>query len=153
MGSVEFVPTIPDPPLIVVAKNYHTVFISDIPIMRVRIRDKEVTGLNRGNSLLKCKLRLCTIDPCDLALFRTPRITGALVHRAGLATQEPRLPPSLLNYTVIIVAYLFQGTEEGTLFDLERLNGHSVADRTNTSYIMFSKLREISLKVSVFGIT
>ncbi|XP_075100417.1 uncharacterized protein LOC107831381 isoform X1 [Nicotiana tabacum] len=67
---------------IAVAKNYHTVFISDIPIMSMRIRDKARRFITLIDELYNHHCCLyCTADSS--------------------------------------VEDLFQGTEEGTLFDLE----------------------------------
>ncbi|KAF3646991.1 ER lumen protein-retaining receptor [Capsicum annuum] len=47
--------------------------------------DQEVGGSGFGNGLMqKCKVRLCTTDPCGQALPRILHIAGALVHRASL---------------------------------------------------------------------
>ncbi|GLT43676.1 hypothetical protein SLA2020_176110 [Shorea laevis] len=67
---------------IAVAKNYHTVFISDIPVMSMRIRDKARRFITLVDELYNHHCRLF----CSAA-------------------------SSIDN--------LFQGTEEGTLFDLE----------------------------------
>ncbi|XP_062164195.1 uncharacterized protein LOC133870928 isoform X1 [Alnus glutinosa] len=67
---------------IAVAENYHTVFISDIPIMSMRIRDKARRFITLIDELYNHHCRLF-----------------------GLAAAS--------------IDELFQGTEEGTLFDLE----------------------------------
>ncbi|KAF3447131.1 hypothetical protein FNV43_RR12311 [Rhamnella rubrinervis] len=67
---------------IAVAENYHTVFISDIPMMSMRIRDKARRFITLIDELYNhhCRLFCCAASSID---------------------------------------ELFQGTEEGTLFDLE----------------------------------
>ncbi|PON76967.1 ATPase, AFG1-like [Trema orientale] len=67
---------------IAVAENYHTVFISDIPAMSMRIRDKARRFITLIDELYNhhCRLVCCAAASID---------------------------------------QLFQGTEEGTLFDLE----------------------------------
>ncbi|KAL7112295.1 hypothetical protein ACP275_05G143800 [Erythranthe tilingii] len=67
---------------IAVAKTYHTVFITDIPVMSMRIRDKARRFITLVDELYNhhCSLYCCAAAPID---------------------------------------DLFQGTEEGTLFDLE----------------------------------
>ncbi|KAK7260873.1 hypothetical protein RIF29_27172 [Crotalaria pallida] len=67
---------------IAVAENYHTVFISDIPMMSMRIRDKARRFITLIDELYNHHCRLCCL--------------------ASSSIDE-----------------LFQGTEEGTLFDLE----------------------------------
>ncbi|KAL6980192.1 peroxisome-assembly ATPase [Sarracenia purpurea var. burkii] len=68
---------------IAIAKNYHTVFISDIPVMSMRIRDKARRFITLIDELYN--------HHC------------ALFCSAAASIDD-----------------LFQGTEEGTLFDLER---------------------------------
>ncbi|RVW54059.1 AFG1-like ATPase [Vitis vinifera] len=68
---------------IAVAKNYHTVFISDIPVMSMRIRDKARRFITLIDELYN--------HHCCLFCSAASSIDD-----------------------------LFQGTEEGTLFDLER---------------------------------
>ncbi|KAL7181917.1 hypothetical protein ACSBR1_040764 [Camellia fascicularis] len=68
---------------IAIAKNYHTVFISDIPMMSMRIRDKARRFITLIDELYN--------HHCSLFCSAAASIDD-----------------------------LFQGTEEGTLFDLER---------------------------------
>ncbi|QCD99385.1 P-loop containing nucleoside triphosphate hydrolase [Vigna unguiculata] len=68
---------------IAVAENFHTVFISDIPVMSMRIRDKARRFITLIDELYNHHCCLCCL--------------------ASSSIDE-----------------LFQGTEEGTLFDLER---------------------------------
>ncbi|KAF7817241.1 AFG1-like ATPase isoform X1 [Senna tora] len=67
---------------IAVAENYHTVFISDIPVMSMRIRDKARRFITLIDELYNHHCRLCCLAAAS-------------------------------------IDDLFQGTEEGTLFDLE----------------------------------
>ncbi|XP_065615891.1 uncharacterized protein LOC112005188 isoform X1 [Quercus suber] len=67
---------------IAVAENYHTVFISDIPMMSMRIRDKARRFITLIDELYNHHCRLCCLSASS-------------------------------------IDELFQGTEEGTLFDLE----------------------------------
>ncbi|QHN89011.1 AFG1-family ATPase [Arachis hypogaea] len=67
---------------IAVAENYHTVFISDIPVMSMRIRDKAGRFITLIDELYNHHCCLCCL--------------------ASSSIDE-----------------LFQGTEDGTLFDLE----------------------------------
>ncbi|CAO2820736.1 unnamed protein product [Amaranthus hypochondriacus] len=67
---------------IAIANNYHTVFISDIPVMSMRIRDKARRFITLIDELYNRHCRLFCSAACS-------------------------------------VDDLFQGTEEGTLFDLE----------------------------------
>ncbi|KAL5185091.1 AFG1-like ATPase [Glycine soja] len=67
---------------IAVAENFHTVFISDIPVMSMRIRDKARRFITLIDELYNHHCCLCCL--------------------ASSSIDE-----------------LFQGTEEGTLFDLE----------------------------------
>lgn len=76
---------------IALAKNYHTVFISDIPVMSMRIRDKARRFITLVDELYNhhCCLYCCAAaSPDDL----------------------------------------FQGTEEGTLFDLESFQFETEAE-------------------------
>ncbi|KAI4337329.1 hypothetical protein L6164_015760 [Bauhinia variegata] len=67
---------------IAVAENYHTIFISDIPVMSMRIRDKARRFITLVDELYNHHCRLFCSAACS-------------------------------------IEELFQGTEEGTLFDLE----------------------------------
>lgn len=67
---------------IALAKNYHTVFISDIPVMSMRIRDKARRFITLIDELYNHHCRLVCSAACS-------------------------------------IEELFQGTEEGTLIDLE----------------------------------
>ncbi|OMO90853.1 ATPase, AFG1-like protein [Corchorus olitorius] len=78
---------------IAVAKNYHTVFISDIPAMSMRIRDKARRFITLIDELYNHHCRLF----CSAASS---------------------------------IDDLFQGTEEGTLFDLESFQFETEAEGT-----------------------
>ncbi|KAK9101970.1 hypothetical protein Sjap_019224 [Stephania japonica] len=67
---------------IAIARNYHTIFISDIPVMSMRIRDKARRFITLVDELYNYHCRLFCTAACS-------------------------------------IDELFQGTEEGTLFDLE----------------------------------
>ncbi|MCH82522.1 AFG1-family ATPase [Trifolium medium] len=76
---------------IAVAENYHTVFISDIPVMSMRIRDKARRFITLIDELYNHHSCLCCL--------------------ASSSIDE-----------------LFQGTEEGTLFDLESFQFETEAE-------------------------
>ncbi|ESW33213.1 hypothetical protein PHAVU_001G051900 [Phaseolus vulgaris] len=76
---------------IAVAENFHTVFISDIPVMSMRIRDKARRFITLIDELYNHHCSLCCL--------------------ASSSIDE-----------------LFQGTEEGTLFDLESFQFETETD-------------------------
>ncbi|KAF7137158.1 hypothetical protein RHSIM_Rhsim07G0157100 [Rhododendron simsii] len=93
---------------IAIAKNFHTVFISDIPMMSMRIRDKG------DNEAAACSddLQAVLEEGLDFALAARRFIT--------LIDELYNYHCSLFCTAAASIDDLFQGTEEGKLFDLER---------------------------------
>ncbi|KAJ8436743.1 hypothetical protein Cgig2_009717 [Carnegiea gigantea] len=128
-----------------VANKYHTVFISDIPVMSMRIRDKEkrnpAVGWMRNAHVMCCPIfstgminsgsRSTGMPGMDWLAFavgkKFPQTKVLNLDKgSSVARRFITLVDELYNHHCRLVCSaassiedLFQGTEEGTLFDLE----------------------------------
>ncbi|ONM11647.1 ATPase [Zea mays] len=128
---------------IAIARNYHTIFISEIPAMSMKIRDKsvwaeEIGGREheRSNLDFKVLIWLAGMKISDAAVLIHTRIP-AVTSLNKPARRFITLIDELYNHHCRLICLaassiddLFQGTEEGPLFDLESFQFETESEGT-----------------------
>lgn len=104
---------------IAVAKNYHTVFISDIPVMSMRIRDKVLLLHSCCHPTVICcmcvyQIFLCICTPISILLWYYSNNLLELLRHGDLS-------PSLMNCTIITAAFIVQQLLLLTIFFKEQM--------------------------------